>query len=156
MSAAAVLPGPAALLPDDPHRAVGRLIKLVFSSIVRRIDQRMQTLGLTAMQWEPVLLLSLKGVDTVAALARESQVNCSAMTRMLDRLEQKGLVKRRRSDEDRRVVHLELTAKGSEVAQKLMPIVIDEMKHHLRDFSPEEIATLTKFLARMLRNGTCA
>jgi len=141
-------------LPEDPYRAVGRLIKLVFSSLVRRVDQRMQPLGLTAMQWEPMLLLSLERADTVAALARESQVNCGAMTRMLDRLEEKDLVKRQRSEEDRRVVHLHLTEKGRDVTQKIIPIVLDELQIHLRDFTPEEIASLTNFLTRMLANGS--
>lgn len=143
-----------ASLPDDPHRAVGRLIKLVLASLVRGIDQRMQPLGLTAMQWEPLLLLSLQRVDTVAALARESQVNCGAMTRMLDRLADKQLVERRRSDTDRRVVHLELTGKGRDLAGELLPIISEELHRHLRDFSPEETRILTELLQRMLTNGT--
>jgi len=137
----------------DPHRAVGRLIKQVFASLLRGIDQRMQPLELTAMQWEPVLILSLNTVDTVAALARESQVDCGAMTRMLDRLEEKDLVRRRRSDTDRRVVHLELTRKGEKVAQDIIPVVTEELQSHLRDFNPEEISTLTTLLERMLTNG---
>jgi DNA-binding MarR family transcriptional regulator len=147
-------PGLAASPPDHPHRVLGRLIKLVYSSLVRGIDQRMQPLGLTAMQWEPVLLLSLDRADTVAALARESSVNCGAMTRMLDRLEEKDLVKRRRSEEDRRVVHLALTAKGRSVVEKILPIVIDELRIRLGDFTPDEIQTLTNLLGRMLTNGT--
>lgn len=139
--------------PTEPHRAVGALIKQVFSSLVRRIDQRMRPLGLTAMQWEPLLLLSLKRVDTVAALARQSQVNCGSMTRMLDRLEEKQLLRRRRSDTDRRVVHLELTAKGREVASQILPVVNDELRFHLRGFTPGEVATLLQLLERMLTNG---
>ncbi len=93
-------------------RAVGRLIKQVFSSLLRNIDERMQPFGLTAMQWEPLMLIHFERADTVAALARESQVGCGSMTRMLDRLERKTLLRRRRSSVDRRVVHLELTPKG--------------------------------------------
>jgi DNA-binding MarR family transcriptional regulator len=143
----------AAASDHDAHRAVGRLIKLVYLSIRRGIDQRMQPLGLTAMQWEPVLLLWLRRVDAVAALARECQIDCGGMTRMLDRLEEKHLVKRRRSEEDRRVVHLQLTEKGKAVAQKLLPVVMDELQSHLREFTPREISTLTRLLERMLANG---
>lgn len=138
---------------DDPYRQIGRLIKLVYSSLVRRVDQRMQALELTAMQWEPVLLLSLNRVDTVAALARESHVNCGAMTRMLDRLEEKDLVRRRRSDLDRRVVHLALTEKGQRVAREILPIVMEELHVHLQDFNKEELSTLSRLLERMLANG---
>jgi DNA-binding MarR family transcriptional regulator len=137
----------------DRYRAVGRLIKQVFQSLVRRIDQRMQPLELTAMQWEPLLLLFNHRVDTVAALARESQVNCGAMTRMLDRLEQKELLRRQRSEQDRRVVNLQLTEKGQTVGKDLLPLVRKELQRHLSDFTDEEISTLIGFLNRMLKNG---
>jgi DNA-binding MarR family transcriptional regulator len=75
------------------------------------------------------------------------------MTRMLDRLEEKRLVKRRRSEEDRRVVRLQLTDKGKAVAQRLLPVAMDELQSHLREFAPLEISTLTRLLERMLANG---
>ncbi len=134
-------------------RTVGRLIKRVLASLLRRIDQRMQPLGLTAMQWEPLALIYYENVDTVAALARESQVNCGSMTRMLDRLEAKGLLRRRRSEADRRVVHLELTAKGREVAQAIRPVAVEELEHYLEGFTPAEVSLLTQLLGRMLANG---
>jgi DNA-binding MarR family transcriptional regulator len=139
--------------PDDPHRLVGRLIKQVFTSLIRRIDERMQPLGLTAMQWEPMLLLSLKRADTVAALARESQVDCGAMTRMLDRLEEKQLLRRRRSEDDRRVVHLHLTPKGQKAVREILPVVFEELHVHLSDFRKDELVTLVQLLSRMLKNG---
>jgi DNA-binding MarR family transcriptional regulator len=142
-----------AAAPEPPFRTVGRLIKQLFSSLVRGVDQHMQPLELTAMQWEPILLLKLQRADTVAALARESNVNCSAMTRMLDRLEEKQLVRRRRSDDDRRVVHLELTDKGRRAGDEIQPLINAELKRHLRGFSDKEISTLTDFLRRMLENG---
>jgi DNA-binding MarR family transcriptional regulator len=142
---------PAAAEPS--FRAVGRLIKHVFSSLVRSVDGRMQPLELTAMQWEPLLLLFLERADTVAALAREAQVNCGAMTRMLDRIEHKRLVGRRSSEQDRRVVHLELTEKGVGVGKAIQPLINAELKRHLRGFSENEIETLKDFLSRMLENG---
>jgi len=134
-------------------RTVGRLIKQVYSSLVRGIDQRMQPLELTAMQWEPLLLLFLARADTVAALARETYVNCSAMTRMLDRLEHKNLVRRRRSDTDRRVVHLELTDRGSRIGDAIQPLINAELHRHLRGFSEKEISTLLDLLKRMVENA---
>lgn len=136
-----------------PQRAVGRLLKQVFSSLVRGVDQRMQAVELTAMQWEPLLLLFLNRADTVAGLAREAHVNCSAMTRMLDRLEEKQLVERRRSDTDRRVVHIALTEKGLAVANEIQPLLNAELERHLRGLSEQEIGTLVDLLTRMLQNG---
>jgi DNA-binding MarR family transcriptional regulator len=72
---------------------------------------------------------------------------------MLDRLEEKQLVRRRRSDDDRRVVHLELTDKGMRVGDEIQPLINAELKRHLRGFSDKEISTLTDLLRRMLENG---
>ena len=138
---------------DDPHRLIGRLIKQVLNSLIRSIDERMQPLELTAMQWEPMLLLSLKRADTVAALARESQVDCGAMTRMLDRLEEKQLLRRKRSESDRRVVHLHLTDKGQKVVREILPVVFEELEVHLKDFRKDELLTLIQLLSRMVKNG---
>ncbi|MCC7462469.1 MAG: MarR family transcriptional regulator [Gammaproteobacteria bacterium] len=143
----------AAASDHDARLTVGRLIRLVYSSIRRGIDQRMQPLSLTAMQWEPVLLLRLRRADTVAALARECQIDCGGMTRMLDRLEEKQLVRRRRSRADRRVVHLQLTPQGEAVARRLLPVVTDELQIHLHRFTTAEITRLTRLLERMLANG---
>lgn len=145
-----LLPPELPALPDDPRMKVGRLIKLVFGSLVRGIDARMQPHELTAMQWEPLLLLALGRADTVAALARECSVDCGAMTRMLDRLEQKQLVRRRRSEADRRVVHLSLTPRGRELSDQIPHIVREELQHHLEGFTPEEVQQLAALLTRML------
>jgi DNA-binding MarR family transcriptional regulator len=152
MTSPAPLLPPSVLPEDDPDLAVGRLIKLVFTSLVRSVDARMQPLELTAMQWEPLLLLALGRADTVAALARECNVDCGAMTRMLDRLEQKQLLQRQRNDSDRRVVNLALTDKGGAAAEEIPAVVREELQRHLADFSPAERELLVQLLGRMLAN----
>lgn len=132
---------------------IGRYIKLVFASLARSVDSRMQPLALTAMQWEPLLLLAIGRADTVAALAREANVDCGAMTRMLDRLEQKQLLRRQRSETDRRVVNLVLSPRGQEVAGEIPLIVRQELDRHLAGFTQQEQQQLTAFLIRMLRNA---
>lgn len=134
----------------------GRLIKQVFTSLLRHVDARMQPMALTAMQWEPLLLLALGRADTVAGLARECRVDCGAMTRMLDRLEQKQLLTRQRSELDRRVVNLSLTARGREVAGEIPQLVGEELRRHLQDISSGELHLLNRLLARMVENGNGA
>jgi DNA-binding MarR family transcriptional regulator len=77
----------------------------------------------------------------------------ASMSRMLDRLEEKDLVRRERSANDRRVVNLHLTAKGRKVANRIWPIVVDGMHVHLDGFKKDELAQFNDFLARMLANG---
>jgi DNA-binding MarR family transcriptional regulator len=138
---------------DGTHRMICRQIKMVMSSLTRRVDAHMQPLELTGMQWEPLMLIWLKRADTVAARARVSQGGVPSMTRMLDRLEQKDLLRRERSALDRRVVNLHLTPKGKKIANKIWPIVVEGMNVHLDGFKKEELNQLNELLGRMLTNG---
>lgn len=155
-SSVARLREPAESVPpaqDDVQRSICRQVKLVMSSLLRRVDRRMQPLELTGMQWEPVLVLWLKRADTVQGLARVSQVGFASMSRMLDRLEKKKLLRRERSASDRRVVNLHLTPKGRRVAAKIWPIVVEGMNVHLDGFRKDELVRFNDYLARMLANG---
>jgi DNA-binding MarR family transcriptional regulator len=132
----------------------GYLVKLAYHSMNRMLDQEVTPQGMTAMQWRPLIMLALKRADTSAELARLNDVDTGAMTRTLDRLEAKGLIERRRSLEDRRVVHLELTDAGQATATKICPSIARVLNQHFRGFSPEEIETLSHFLKRMIANGS--
>jgi len=133
---------------------VGALIKQVYSSMNRMIDREMAPMGLTAMQWRPLMLVSLGKADTAAELARLAAIDTGAMTRTLDRLQAKGLLRRVRSQEDRRVIKLELTDAGRETAAKIPAVLAQMLNHHLRGFDASEVSQLRHFLLRMLANGS--
>jgi DNA-binding MarR family transcriptional regulator len=121
--------------------------------MTRRIDAEMQVHDLTAMQWKPLLMLRTGQADTAAGLAR---LNCSdngAMTRMLDRLEAKGLLKRVRSAQDRRVVHLALTREGERISDLIPYGLSTVLNEHLAGFDRKEFEQLQSLLRRMIANG---
>lgn len=138
-------------LSDDN---TGYLVKLVYNSLNRMLDQEMAPLDLTAMQWRPLALLCKGRADTPAELARLTGVDTGAMTRTLDRLEAKGLVRRSRSQEDRRVIRIALTDTGKEKGRQIPGYIAKVLNHHLRGFSPEEVSQLRHLLRRMLANGS--
>jgi len=133
---------------------VGFMVKLVNLSMNRALDQEMVALGLTAMQWRPMISIYKGVADTPAELARLAGVDTSAMTRTLDRLEAKGLVRRTRSNEDRRTIKIELTETGKEKGQQIPPCVDRVLNQHLRGFSVDEVTQLRHMLHRMLANGS--
>ena len=148
-------------VPADFYRAgtycaeesIGYLMKRIMLSIVHQADKRLDAHGLTSAQWGPLLKIRNSGSATVAELARWLQVDAGAMTRLLDRLEKKGLCKRVRSTEDRRVVQVELTSEG-EAAIAGVPAVLSEvMNAHLAGFSKTEWLALKTYLQRMLDTG---
>jgi DNA-binding MarR family transcriptional regulator len=133
--------------------SVGYLIRQVYASMQTQIDAQMNPYDLTAMQWGPLMMLAKGKGDTAAALAREAGTDTGAMTRMLDRLEAKDLVRRARSQEDRRVVHLELTPEGQRIAQQIPYTLSEVLNHFLQGFTATELAALKGYLRRMRENG---
>ena len=75
------------------------------------------------------------------------------MTRMLDRLERKGLVRRARCGNDRRKVILELTPEGKAVYPKLMATYVNVLNRFMRGFTKAEAHQLETLLSRMLVNA---
>lgn len=134
-------------------QSYGYLLRRLYASMQRHVERRMQPLDLTALQWAPLLLIAEGRGRTAAELARRMDIDTGAMTRMLDRLEAKGLVARERSASDRRLVHLELTVAGEEAARRIPHVLVEVLNLHLRDFSAAELGTLMGFLERMLVNG---
>ncbi|MBX3620129.1 MAG: MarR family transcriptional regulator [Rhizobacter sp.] len=133
--------------------SVGFLVRRLVNSLKAETDRRLEPHGLTNAQWEPLYKLKKSQASTVAELARVMQTDPGATTRMLDRLEAKGLCKRVRSTEDRRVVNLELTPEGEEAASKVPAALAEVMNEHLAGFSKTEWQALLGYLRRMLANG---
>ena len=75
------------------------------------------------------------------------------MTRMLDRLEAKGLIERVRSETDRRVVHLRLTDAGEAATAKIPHVLASVNNDFLQGFSEREWRQLRKLVERMTANG---
>jgi DNA-binding MarR family transcriptional regulator len=75
------------------------------------------------------------------------------MTRLLDRLEAKGLCRRVRSLEDRRVVNIELTDEGRAAAKEVPYVLSRVQNEHLAGFSAEEWEQLKAYLRRILDNA---
>ena len=137
----------------SPEDSVGALMKAVMASITLQVDRRLVEHDLTHAQWVPLFKLAHGECQTVAELARTLQSDPGAMTRALDRLEAKGLVARVRSSEDRRVVNLELTDAGREVAAVVPAVLAEVLNLHLAGFSKEEWRALLSMLKRMRANG---
>jgi DNA-binding MarR family transcriptional regulator len=133
--------------------SVGHRLFHVVQAIKREIDQRMAEHGLTDAQWKPLWMLSIGRAGTANELARCSHIDAGAMTRMVDRLEAKGLLERVRSDTDRRVVQLKLTPAGEDAVAHVPHVLAEVNNEFLRGFSTEQFQQLDAALTRMLANG---
>ena len=144
--------------PDNyrPEDSVGYLMRLILSSMAHGVDAQLAGSDLTNAQWLPMLKLHQGHASTVAELARACNLDAGAMTRLLDRLEAKGLCKRIRSETDRRVVNIALTDTGREVAQGIPGVLCTVLNQHLTGLNADEFVTLKSLLQRVLANTSQA
>jgi DNA-binding MarR family transcriptional regulator len=141
--------------PDNylPEESVGYLMRRILNTVSAAVERELEPTGLTNAQWVPLLKLYMGSASTVAELARECQLDGGGMTRLLDRLETKGLLRRVRSSEDRRVVNLELSPEGRAAAKDIPAVLCGVQNSHMRGFSFEEWQLLKDMLRRILENA---
>jgi DNA-binding MarR family transcriptional regulator len=72
-----------------------------------------------------------------------------ALTRVIDQLEERGLIERVRRGNDRRKVELQLTEAGRETVESLIPLVVDKLNLVLVDFSHEEVSEFKRLLIKL-------
>jgi DNA-binding MarR family transcriptional regulator len=133
--------------------SLGYLIKRTSAMLSNAIDQELASYELTHQQFSILVILSQVKCQTAADLARETCGDTGAITRMLDRLEAKGLISRVRSTEDRRIVNIELTAAGMLCAEKMPVVAINVINRHIDGFNKTELETMKKLLRRLLTAG---
>lgn len=136
----------------EPRMGLGRLLSQVRMEILDALDRELAPLDITAAQYVILATLAEGPTDSASGLCRGVSYDPGAMTRMIDRLERKGLVRRIRCPDDRRRINLELTAEGKAVYPKLIDSAVAVLNRYLRGFSREEIAQLETYLNRMLAN----
>jgi DNA-binding MarR family transcriptional regulator len=116
--------------------------------------------GLTINDYGALLLLSRAGEQGMRRidLANELQLSPSGITRLLDRLEDQGLVGKGECKEDARVSYAILTDPGLEKLKQAAPGHIEDIDRRLgAALSEEEIQTLGELLGRLSdSDGSCA
>ncbi|HEX6138623.1 MAG TPA: MarR family transcriptional regulator [Casimicrobiaceae bacterium] len=137
----------------DPLTGIGRLLTRVKGEMMDALDRELAPLDISAAQY--VILVTLHGgeIDSTARLCQGVSYDPGAMTRMIDRLERKGLVRRVRCGRDRRKVILELTDAGKAIYPKLVEAAVRTVNRFLRGFTRDEVRGLEQLLRRMLANA---
>jgi DNA-binding MarR family transcriptional regulator len=134
----------------EARHSIGYLVRRLHNLIVPRAEALFADADFTFSQW--VVLMAVRDgiADTCGEIARHMDHDTGAITRLVDQLEERGFLVRRRSTTDRRVVHLEITQAGKALTKSLMPRLIEFWNDVLEGFSAEEAAQLISLLTRLL------
>jgi DNA-binding MarR family transcriptional regulator len=116
----------------------------------RILDTHLEPYGVTSAQFKVLVIMQQFDVDTPAELCRYLSLDSGSMTRMLDRLEQKGLIARRRCPDDRRQVRVGLAEEGLKLANSLAHIGAEAMNQLVGVLDSTELADLERILTKVL------
>jgi MarR family transcriptional regulator, multiple antibiotic resistance protein MarR len=143
-------------LDPDNYRfddSLGYLVGKLRGFMMQALDADLVDLGITGAQGVMLLRIGHGAESTAAALCRLSGYDTGSMTRMLDKLEDKGFVLRERSTEDRRVIKLRLSASGESMCAHITQRACAMLAPRLEGFSMEEYELLKSLLRRVLDNS---
>ena len=136
--------------------SVGFLVASLRTRIFKAVDIEMGKLGFTSAQWPILRLVATGATPTAADLCRQLNYDTGSMTRMLSRLERKGVIVRKADEADRRIVRLHITPAGRKLYPKLRDVVIRVLNHLTADFSADEVHQASGLLIRMRANLAAA
>jgi MarR family transcriptional regulator, transcriptional regulator for hemolysin len=123
------------------------------SRMMRRYyDRRASALGVTSAQWRLLLRLSREPGLKQVELAERLDVEPITACRIVDRLEEAGLVERQRDPEDRRAWRLVLTGKAQPILERLRALAEEMSGEAFAGMSVEEIEAMRGKLARIREN----
>ena len=121
-------------------------------SLRREFDRRAAPLGVTRAQWRALAWVGREPGLRQVELADHLDIEPITLCRIVDRLEEGGLVERRRDPEDRRAWRLHLTHKGEPLVEQLRVLAGQMSKEAFAGVSPETIEQLREALAQVRTN----
>ena len=139
-------------MPPKPAHGLLRLINRVRVELIDALDRELAPFDISAPQLFVLSSVAYGEADSAARLCKSISYDPGAMTRMIDRLQQKGLVRRVPHPDDRRAMNLELTVAGKALFPQLIAAKDRVHDRFLRGFSDEDRRSLETLLHRMLAN----
>ncbi len=132
--------------------SIGYRIKLLSQLLTRKFQELMEPYGLTAFHWLVLCCLwEEDGLPTCSIGEKLQQVG-GTITGVLDRMEERGLIRRERDIDDRRVWRIWLTEAGKQLETVLPPLAMEVREQALEGISPQEREQLSQLVDQLIAN----
>jgi DNA-binding MarR family transcriptional regulator len=143
----------ARLRPSDWRVEVWRSFLRAHASTVRELERELAAEAGMPLAWYDVLLQLVEAPDhrlRMAELADRVLLSRSGLTRLVDRLQAEGLVRREPSQDDARGTYTVLTTAGFDRLRRAAPVHLDGVaRHWLGHFTDDELRQLGSLLRRI-------
>ena len=138
----------------NARKSIGYLIRRGSNLLTAQIESLFVEQDLTFTQYVILMNLRDKLATNCGELCGMVRYDSGALTRVIDQLEKRKLLKRERCTNDRRVVKLHITELGRTTVESLLPLVANQYNEWLQDFTREDTETLIRLLTKL--NGKIA
>lgn len=136
----------------NQHPQLGFLLHEVARLLRKRFEQRTGDQGLTRSQWQTIAYLAKQEGIRQTSLAEMLEIEPMTLVRILDRLEQRGLIERRQDPEDRRAWRLYLKDEARPLLLAMQPIGEATRAEALKGVSDADRDRLIEILTLMKAN----
>ncbi len=128
------------------------LLNRAGARIATAFGEEVRPLGATLQMWRVLAALRERDGRRMGDLSETTSIEVSTLTRLVDAMEKKGLVARRRDAGDARVVALHVTPAGRRLTQRIIPIAERYERVALAGFTPRKPIRLKTALRRLYVN----
>ncbi len=131
---------------------LGFIANRLVKAFLKLLDYKLENFNLTGAQFCVMTKLFEEEGLTQTQLAHRLYIESPTLVRTLDRLEEAGLIERRRVPSDRRAFHIFLTEKGHELRDVLIQKGQEVHEIAVKDLSEQEIEMLKDLLFQLWQN----
>ena len=134
----------------EAGNSIGYLVKRCGVLMTQIAERRFESTSVSFIQWMALMRLGAHAAHMSATqLSKELGYDMGALTRVVDELERRGLVRRERSRTDRRAVEIAVTPAGRRQAESAKRVIVDLLNELVEPYTDAEIATLIALMQRM-------
>jgi DNA-binding MarR family transcriptional regulator len=132
-------------------------MQLAHRALFRAADQRLhEALGITAVQQGALFVIAQQEPCKPSAIAKALDMNKSAVTTLLTRLETARFILRLADKEDGRAQRISLTPKGKDAIRRSVPLTKQANAALLEGFDAHEVDTIERFLTQVIATSARA
>lgn len=131
---------------------LGFIIGVTSTKMKNNLAKALKPYNVTHEQWTQLKWLWVKDGISQRELSEKSFKDQPTTTRILDKLERRGLIRRQADSVDRRVSLIYLTKEGQEIRGPLLPLSLQALEQALQGLSEQEQAQLKNLLRKIINN----
>jgi len=116
------------------------------------MEEALRRIDMDVPSWRAIMLVHEQNPSSVSEIAERAVTRLSTMTRVIQRLQKRGLVKLDTRAADARVTEVFITPHGEEIVEQVRAVASRIYQSVFKDMSATEIETLNSLLLRVFNN----